>query len=67
MIAPDVGPTRSLFDVKIASEQDERPEHDAKHCRDGWLDPVEVLEVLMRVRHDQTHYEVDPNKELANH
>ena len=36
-------------------EQDRRPEHDAEHCRDDGLDPAEVLEVVMRVRHDHPY------------
>src|SRR6266508_203119 len=61
------GLDKSLFDVKIDSEQDEWPEHDAEHGRDDWLDPVEVLEVVMRVRNDQTHNDVDRGEQLSNH
>jgi hypothetical protein len=62
-----VGLNQPLLDVEIDSEEDERPERDAEHCRDDWLDPVEMLEVVMRIRHDQTHYEVDRNENLAYH
>ena len=59
-------PRRSLFslvDVKVDSEQDERPERDGKDSGQHGLSRLDVREVVVGRRDDQPDHKVDDSDE----
>jgi hypothetical protein len=48
-------------------QEDERPEENGEQCRPDRLDATEVGEVVMRLRHQQTHDDIDDENHPARH
>jgi hypothetical protein len=51
--------------VETYSEEDEWPEQNREHCRDDSLGFAKVGQIIVRVRHDQAHNEVDRDEQSA--
>jgi hypothetical protein len=53
--------------VEIYPEQDEWPQQNGECCRDDSLGVAQVGEILVRVRNDQAHDEVDRDEQSASY
>src|SRR5664280_3639499 len=56
-----------LLDVQVDADQDERPEHHGQQRREHGRETVQVHEVVVRVRDEHAHGQVDDDEDVAQH